>query len=437
MTGTIRLLILTSIALIDRILIEFNHVQLANILIIETATQTSKYMSSNGLQEISHLWSTYILTFIIENMEGLLNQIGPLLLHFSACRKYLEEMNENSLKPFSEKIVLQLMKAIDSIFISFIDNLKFQMKFSSVEFPFLEKALSKTHYQSLYQKLFDQRDLAENFHIEPEKFLIIQNIEAKEPRQVIDALVLNLGNIMREDSNTFIIEAICAHSIYRSNNFFDSYAAYWLNPLLLEVPPIHSKTPHPKSKKKWSQPNIVHDIQCEPELPILLHTRKSLDFLIKTRRTDLKLFELLSKHLWIWELFFSDFKWKLQEIGKLESEYMPPFIDFFNRLMIPMMDFFKRKASLSPKSDTTRIACVSNLLQCLGMMGLISLKLQLTAMFLKRIRGKDIFSIIQMCRDSMFGHSLPDQDRRLNLIWKSNILMYDDAELQYFYENQK
>ena len=69
------------------------------------------------------------------------------------------------------------------------------------------------------------------------------------------------------------------------------------------------------------------------------------------------------------------------------------------------------------------------MINCLGMMRVVSSKLCLTATCLPRLRGRDIASIVQMCRDSMFGHPLADQDCRLNLILKSNIGTLLDEDL--------
>jgi hypothetical protein len=144
-------------------------------------------------------------------------------------------------------------------------------------------------------------------------------------------------------------------------------------------------------------------------------------------RNDLKLFELLTKHLWIWELFFEEFRQSASNLS--ESSYTSPFIDFFGRLVKPIIEFFKRKPRLPTPADLRRVACTANLMHCLDMMRVLSLDLSLAASCLPRLRGKDIASIVQMCRDSMFGHPSVDQDRRLKLILKSNIGTLHDEDL--------
>lgn len=56
----------------------------------------------------------------------------------------------------------------------------------------------------------------------------------------------------------------------------------------------------------------------------------------------------------------------------------------------------------------------------------------ISSAIIPKIKGREIAAILQLCRDSMYGHALADQSDRLKIIWKNNIGSFSEDEFQLF-----
>lgn len=316
-------LTLTLLVILDRVFFEFDHLQLSAALIFELTSDSSKYVSlRNELLSVGSLWLNNILKTLVDKMEHIAPQMSPLIVCLNACRSHLLKNSfskETALSKVASDAADCLRKTIDALIVAFVDHIKLKkLSISVADSALLSKAVSRTDYSSLSDLLFSASatggdGVLNTNNISPrtssggefERELpffsppffsnaqIFKSAKSLEPRALVEVALSCFQEVQKYDTlsqdEIYIISQellLCFLSQKQTDSFFDSYAAFWLNPLLLELPPTHNRVLQPKTKRNLGSSSG----QLQVALPrcgsilFLANPKKTLEVLIRVRR---------------------------------------------------------------------------------------------------------------------------------------------------------
>ena len=306
---------------LDRILFEFDHVELSSALMIESVVACSKYVSSQKeVISVGSLWSNYVLKMLVDKIEHIVPQISSLIICFEACRSHLLKISiskEIALRKVSSDAADSLMITIDALILAVFDHFKFKNTSLSSDSELLLKAISMTDYNSLPELLLGIKssraggdrpfntsgnnvsgEFRKETPISSSSSLpigqVLSSTKSFEPRALVEVALSYFQEVQKIDTKSSgeidVLRQellVCFLSQKQSESLFDSYAAFWLNPLLLEQPLTHNRVLQPKTTRSFCFSTSIVDLHISPPpccRLFLANPRRSLEIFIRVRR---------------------------------------------------------------------------------------------------------------------------------------------------------